>query len=162
MPTAATLWARLGDPKRFRGPKQVARYAGLDPMVEQSGQRDRGGPITRQGDRLLRRILVEAAWSVAQHDTGPPGMFYRRKVHRLGKKRAVVALVRKLLVVAWRMLQTGEVYRAYRSELVRRKGRALQRLLDRVPAWEAVEEEVWGARAAELARREPLPARGRR
>ncbi|MBX6351036.1 MAG: IS110 family transposase, partial [Clostridia bacterium] len=64
--TAATIWARLGDPHRFRGPKQVARYAGLDPSVEQSGERDRRGRITRHGDQLLRRMLIEAAWSAAR------------------------------------------------------------------------------------------------
>lgn len=35
--TAAAIWARIGDPRRFRGPKQVTRYVGLDPSVEQSG-----------------------------------------------------------------------------------------------------------------------------
>lgn len=85
--TAATIWARLGDPHRFSGPKQVGRYAGLDPSVDQSGQRDRRGRITRHGDGLLRRMLIEAAWSAARHDTGSLGRFYRRKVEQLGGKR---------------------------------------------------------------------------
>jgi hypothetical protein len=37
--TAATLWAKPGDPRRFPGPQQVGRYAGLDPSVDQSGER---------------------------------------------------------------------------------------------------------------------------
>ncbi|HEY8342882.1 MAG TPA: IS110 family transposase [Calditerricola sp.] len=110
--TAATVWAKIGDPRRFRGPKQVARYAGLDPSVEQSGERDRRGRITLHGDRLLRRMLIEAAWSVSRHETGALGEFYRRKVRQLGAKQAIVALARKLLIVAWRILLTGEPYRA--------------------------------------------------
>jgi len=136
--TAAAIWARLGDPHRFSGPKQVARYAGLDPSVDQSGQRDRRGRITRHGDGLLRRMLIEAAWSAARHDTGSLGEFYRRKVKQLGARRALVALARKLLIVAWRMLQTGEPYRACKPALVHRKEQTLRRLLGQPPVWQAI------------------------
>ncbi|MFS8536024.1 MAG: IS110 family transposase [Limnochordales bacterium] len=132
--TAATVWAKLGDPGRFRGPKQVARYAGLDPSVDQSGERDRRGRISRHGDRLLRRALVEAAWSVARHDQGELGRFYRRLAAKKGTKKALVALARKLLIVAWRMLQTGEPYRAQKPATVQRKLVGLQRLVRRRPA----------------------------
>jgi len=141
--TAATLWAKLGDPGRFRGPKQVARYAGLDPSVEQSGERDRRGRISRHGDRLLRRALVEAAWTVARHDEGELGRFYRRLADKKGAKKAIVALARKLLIVAWRMLRTGEPYRAQKRATVQRKLASLQRLVCRPPAdWEAIRREV--------------------
>jgi transposase len=136
MLTAATIWAKLGDPHRFRSPKQVARYVGLDPSVEQSGERDRRGHISRNGDRLLRRMLVEAAWTVARHDRGPLGAFYRRKIKQLGAKRALVALARKLLIVAWRMLCTGEIYRGTQQATVRRKEAELTKLLQQVPCWE--------------------------
>jgi len=121
--TAAALWAKLGDPRRFPGPKQVGRYAGLDPSVDQSGERDRRGRISRNGDGLLRRALVEAAWVVARHDAGPLGSYYRRKATQLGAKRALIALARRLVVVAWRMLLTGEVYRGYREAPMRRSPR---------------------------------------
>lgn len=136
--TAATIWARLGDPHRFSGPKQVGRYAGLDPSVDQSGQRDCRGRITRHGDGLLRRMLIEAAWSAARHDTGSLGRFYRRKVEQLGGKRALVALARKLLIVAWRMWQTGEPCRACKPALVRRKEQTLRRLLGQPPVWQPI------------------------
>lgn len=156
---AATIWARLGDPHRFRGPKQVARYAGLDPSVEQSGERDRRGRISRHGDRLLRRALVEAAWSVARHDEGELGRFYRRLAAKNGAKKAIIALARKLLIVAWRMLRTGEAYRAQKPASVQRKEHALRRLLDQVPAWEAIQGEVFGEKAVLPPRQEP-PATG--
>jgi hypothetical protein len=114
----------------------VARYAGLDPSVEQSGERDRRGHISRNGDRLLRRMLVEAAWTVARHDRGSLGAFYRRKAKQLGAKRALVALARKLLIVAWRMLCTGEIYRGTQQATLRRKEAELTKLLQQVPCWE--------------------------
>jgi transposase len=75
MLTAATIWAKPGDPHRFRSPKQVARYAGLDPSVEQSGEWDQRSHIGWNGDRLLRRMLVEAVWKVARHSSGSPRYF---------------------------------------------------------------------------------------
>lgn len=105
----------------------MARYAGLDRSVEQSGERDRRGRITRHGDRLLRPMLIEAAWSVARHDTGALGAFYRRKVRQLGAQRAIVALARKLLIVAWRILLTGEPYRAQKPAAVQHKQARLRR-----------------------------------
>lgn len=123
---AAMIWARIGDPTRFRSAKAVGRYAGLDPSVYQSGEKDRRGRISKNGARDLRTILVQAAYQVGRHDTGPLGQFYRRKEKQLGRKRAVVALARKLLIVAWKVLQTGELYRAVKQELYERKLRQLE------------------------------------
>ncbi len=145
---AAAIWAKLGDPRRFRGPKQVARYAGLDPKVEQSGQRDRRGGISRHGDRLLRQLLVEAAWAVARYDQGALGRFFRRKALQVGPRKAVVAVARKLLVVAWRMLQTGEVYRAEKPAAVQRKLQVLRRWTERGGELEATRQRVMQAALA--------------
>jgi len=141
--TAAVIWAALGDPRRFRGPKQVARYAGLDPQVEQSGERDRRGPISRQGKGLLRTVLVEAAQVAARHDTGYLRAFYLRKAKQLGQKRAVVALARKLLIVAWRILCTGRPYRALKPALCRRKLEGLRQRLRRPQPWAELVREVF-------------------
>lgn len=148
--TAATIWAKLGDPGRFRGPKQVARYAGLDPSVEQSGERDRRGRISRHGDRLLRRALIEAAWSVARHDEGELGQFFRRKAAKIGTRKAIVALARKLLIVAWRILRTGEPYRAQKPRTVQRKLWELRRWTQRGTDKEAVWHRVLQATLARL------------
>ncbi|HEY8394080.1 MAG TPA: hypothetical protein VIK92_04695, partial [Thermaerobacter sp.] len=77
--------------------------------------------LGRHGDRLLRRALIEAAWSVARHDEGELGRFFRRKAAQLGTRKALVALARKLLIVAWRILRTGEPYRAQKPRTVQRK-----------------------------------------
>ncbi len=123
---AAATWAILGDPHRFTRPKQVTRYAGLDSSIVQSGEQHRQGRISKTGSPLLRTLLVEAAHSLAQWDSGPLGQFYARKAREIGPRKAIVALARKLLIVAWRMLLTGEVYRAARAATVARKHRELQ------------------------------------
>nr|PZN37349.1 MAG: hypothetical protein DIU70_12825 [Bacillota bacterium] len=99
----------------------MTRYAGLDPSVYQSGEQDRRGRISKNGDGLLRRILVQAAYQVARHDTGALGDFFRRKQKQIGTKRAIIALARKLLVVAWKILLTNTPYRSVRTERYQEK-----------------------------------------
>jgi transposase len=100
---AVVLWAILGDPHRFRTARQVTRYAGLDPTVHQSGEADWRGHISRQGSPLLRRILVEAAWWAIRSADGPWAAQFATWAPRLGKRRAIVAIARKLLLAAWRV-----------------------------------------------------------
>lgn len=141
--TAATIWAYLGDPTRFRTAKQVTRYAGLDASVHQSGEQDHRGRISRNGSKLLRTAVVEAAHSVAGHDQGPLGAFYHRKQRQIGPHKAVVALARKLLIVAWRMLLTGQPYRAAKPQLVAQKQRRLTEAAQAVVDWDAVAKALW-------------------
>jgi len=61
--------------------------------------------------------------SLARWDSGPLGQFYACKAHQVGPRKAMMALARKLLIVAWRMLLTGEVYRAATPTAVARKHR---------------------------------------
>lgn len=128
MLTAAAIWASLGDPHRFTDPKQVARYAGLDPSFVQSGEALRYGRISKNGNTLLRMLLVEAAIGLGRRDEGTLGEFYRRKQAQIGHNKAVVALARKILVVAWRMLLTGECYRTSKPRQIIRKHRLLDQL----------------------------------
>jgi transposase len=124
--TAGTIWAALGDPRRFASCKQVTRYAGLDASIMQSGEQHHQGHINKNGSRLLRTTLVEAALSLARHDTGALGEFYRRKTRTRGHSKAIVAVARKLLIVAWRMLLTGEVYRTMNPQATARKRRRVK------------------------------------
>jgi transposase len=124
---AAATWAILGDPHRFTRPKQVTRYAGLDASIVQSGEQHRQGRISKTGSPLLRTLLVEAAHTLVLWDNGPLSQFYTRKAPEIGPRKAIIALARKLLIVAWRMLLTGEVYRAARPTTVARKHRELQK-----------------------------------
>jgi transposase len=135
---AGTIWAALGDPHRFAHRKQVARYAGLDPSFVQSGEELRPGRISKNGNTLLRTVLVEVALGMARRDEGPLGRFYHHKKAQIGHKKALIALARKLLIVAWRMLLTGEVYRAIKPAAVARKYRLLATLAQRTSPLTAI------------------------
>ncbi|HHY35918.1 MAG TPA: IS110 family transposase, partial [Firmicutes bacterium] len=136
--TAAAIRAWVGEPGRFRTSKQVASYAGLDPSVHQSGQTYYHGKVSKNGNRLLRTVLIEAAQVVARYDHGKLGQFYRRKSLHIGCRKAIVALARKLVVVEWKILLTGEPYRDQVVAKTRRKEIALQRMIHResVRSWE--------------------------
>jgi len=136
--TAAAIWAWLGEPNRFRTGKQVASYAGLDPSVHQSGETYYHGRISKNGNHLLRTLLIEAAQTLARYDRGQLGAFFRRKCLQIGAKRAIVALARKLVVLAWRMLQRGQTYRDQVPATTQRKQTALRRLSHRTTAWDEV------------------------
>ena len=162
--TAAALWAILGTPERFPGPRQLTRYVGFDASIIQSGEHYRQGRISKNGSALLRTLLVEAANVLAHHDVGPLRQFYLRTKRRLGHQKAIVALARKLLIVAWRMLLTGEVYRAAKPKAIARKQRLLRKLTLRLDAPAVPTARVSGPPADHAAHRHrsrdrtPVPA----
>jgi transposase len=108
--TAATLIAELGDWHRFRESKQVSAYFGLVPSVRASARTARYGHLTKSGSAHARRALVEAA-HVAVRLPGPARQRYLSLVRRRGKKVAMVAAARTLLVLSWTLLVRGAVYR---------------------------------------------------
>jgi transposase len=88
---AATFLAAIGDIHRFRSPRKVVGYLGLDPKVRQSGPGPAThGHISKQGSRPARYALVEACWS-AVRQPGPLRAFYERVRGRRGHQVAVVA-----------------------------------------------------------------------
>jgi transposase len=110
---AQAVLAALGDVGRFREAPQVADYFGLVPSTYQTGgpnSRAYHGPITKQGNRRARWLLIQAAQHVASHP-GPLGVFFRRLMKRKNRNVAVVATARKLAVIAYLMLKNHEPYR---------------------------------------------------
>jgi len=107
---AETLLAALGDLSRFETPDQAASYLGLVPSTRQSGDRCYHGPITKQGARHARWLLVQAAQSAALHP-GPIGAFFRRIAKKKCRNVAIVAVAHKLVVLAWHLLKNHEPYR---------------------------------------------------
>jgi transposase len=96
---AATFLAAVGEITRFRTPRQLVGYLGLDPRVRQSGSTPAAhGRISKQGAAPARHALVEAAWSVVRQP-GPLHAFYQRIRARRGHQVAVVAAARKLACV---------------------------------------------------------------
>ena len=109
--TAEVVLSELGDISRFRNAKAVCAYAGLVPVVRQSGERkSKDLKITKEGSGLLRWALVEAAWRLVGNSPKWAALF-ARLMHRSGKKRAIVAVARKLLCVLYAMLRTSTPYK---------------------------------------------------
>jgi transposase len=113
--TATTIYAWIGDVRRFPTAKTLGAYAGLVPQVRQSGAVQRLGPITKTGSKPLRATLVQAANTViyrcASHDAQPlKAIAERVKGSRGRRKIAVVALARHLLRIAYYVLRDETIY----------------------------------------------------
>jgi transposase len=107
--TALAFVVTIGDVSRFRRGKQVASYLGLIPRERSSGGRQRLGAISKQGNRFLRMLLVEAAHSANRKDEGFRKT-YQQRCHRMAKGVAKVAAARKLAVRLYWMLRTNTGY----------------------------------------------------
>jgi transposase len=107
--TALAFVLTMGDVARFARGKQVASYLGLIPREETSGGRQKLGAITKQGNRLLRSLLVEAAQIAVRYD---PQLRreYLHRCHQKPKGVAKVAAARKLAVRLYWMLRTQTGY----------------------------------------------------
>jgi transposase len=111
--TAEVVVAYLDDARRFKNARQVSSYAGLVPRRYQSGQMDRHGRIHKRGPRLLRSALVEAAWIMLRLNPWARGLYEHFSAgQKTRKKKAIVAIARKLLVRCWVMLLRKEPWRA--------------------------------------------------
>ena len=107
--TALAFVLTIGDVGRFRRGKQVASYLGLIPREESSGGRQKLGAITKQGNRMLRSLLVEAAGIAVRLDPAMKKQYLHR-CHSKPKAVAKVAAARKLAVRLYWMLRTQTAY----------------------------------------------------
>jgi transposase len=117
--TALTFVATIGDPSRFRRSREIGAYLGLTPKQRQSGERAPELGITRSGDRMLRSLLVQCAHYVLGY-RGPDSDLRRWGLKQAAggaqaKKRALVAVARKLAVLLHRLWVTGLVYEPLRN-----------------------------------------------
>ena len=112
--SAMTLRAAIGDIARFPAPKHLVGDSGLGAGVHASGQTHHSGPITKQGRREIRAVMVEAAWVAIAHHPHWEREF-ERLAPRIGRGKAVVAIARKLLVVVWYVLR-GQVADTHADE----------------------------------------------
>jgi transposase len=123
---AATFLAAVSDIGRFRTPRRLVGYLGLDPRVRQSGNTPAThGRISKQGSAPARHALVEAAWSVVRQP-GPLRAFYQRIRARRGHQVAVVAAARKLACLFWCMLTREQDYAYAQPSLTKKKLRRLE------------------------------------
>lgn len=112
---ATTFVNTIEDPARFPTARHVASYVGIRPKQDTSGAIDRQLRITKAGDVYLRFLLVQSA-QLVMRDCAPDSDMKRwgqKLAERGGKnarKRAVVAVARKLCVLLWRLWRSGEAY----------------------------------------------------
>ena len=120
MHTALSYMLTLGDPERFEKSRMVGCFLGMRPRKQDSGASQPQLGITKAGDRYLRKTLVNCAHYIL----GPHGpdsdlrRFGQRICERGGKnakKRAVIAVARKLAVRWHRLWVSGEVYEPLRN-----------------------------------------------
>lgn len=106
---AVTIVAEIGEIERFDTKKEVVSYAGLDPRVRQSGEKETTDAITKEGPPVLRWALGQGALNVVKYDSYLGG-FYSRLKQRKNKQKALAATARKLLVSVYAMLTKKEEY----------------------------------------------------
>jgi transposase len=107
--TALAFVLIIGRAERFQCGKQIASYLGLVPSEESSGDRRRLGHITKQGNSLLRFLLVEAAQVTVRSDPEWRSSFFHLALRR-GRKIAKVAMARRLAVRLYWMWRKGWDY----------------------------------------------------
>jgi transposase len=107
--TALAYVLTMGDVTRFPRGKQVASYLGLIPREHSSGGRQHLGAISKQGNRMLRMLLVEAATTTVRLDPAFKKEYLHR-CHQKPKAVAKVAAARKLAVRLYWMLRTQTPY----------------------------------------------------
>jgi transposase len=112
--TALAFVLIIGRTDRFRCGKQVACYLGLVPVEESSGERRRLGHITKQGNSLLRFLLVEAAQITVRSDQEWRSKFFHLALRR-GRKIAKVAMARRLAVRLYWMWRKGWDYEQWKK-----------------------------------------------
>jgi transposase len=128
--TALTFVLTLEDPYRFERSRSVGAYLGLVPATDQSGDRDPQRRISKEGDEMLRKLLVGSAHYIlgpfgSDSDLRRHGEKIASRGGKNAKKRAVVAVARKLSVLLHRLWISGEVYDPlYNANRRRERGEA--------------------------------------
>lgn len=120
--TVLVLW----DLSRFGKSRDVGAYLGLVPARDDSGEREPQLRITKTGDAFLRRLLVQAAHYILGRfgedcDLRRFGLRIAARGGKIAKKKAVVAVARKLSVLMHRLLVSGEQYNPFRNSTARQE-----------------------------------------
>jgi transposase len=109
--TATAFMALIEDPSRFRHSSEVAAYLGLAPWVNESAGKRREGGITKRGNKATRALLVQAAWAhVRSRMNTALKQWFRKLEGRIGRKKAITALARKIGELMWTLWRKGVSY----------------------------------------------------
>ena len=109
------LLHELGDTMQFSNEEKLFAFCGLTPSEYSSGEHERRGHITRQGNPIIRKVLVQAAWVAVRKD-----QFFKEYFIKLSKRkgacRAIVAVARKLIGRARCAIKKKDNYEAIKAE----------------------------------------------
>lgn len=114
--TATAFVLTLGRGERFAHSRDVGSFLGLRPRQKQSGERDPQLGISKGGDKYLRKLLVQCAHHILGHwgkESSLRQWGLSKSGGASGKKRAIVAVARKLAVLLHRMWTTGEIFKPF-------------------------------------------------
>jgi len=139
--SAMLIVSEIGDITRFATSSKLVSWLGLAPSVHQSGDTCYHGKITKKGSPRVRWALVEAAQTTVRHDDHFRSK-YTRISKRRGKKKAIVAVAREMVVAFYHMLTRGEEYRYKNGELVKRKYKKMESKARGVPCQEGHAETL--------------------
>ena len=117
---ATTLYATVGDIRRFRSARELCSYAGLVPSARQSGDVERMGRFTKQGYGALRSVLVQGAHRVSLLNS-KQGKALRERFERMyehggRRKIAIVATARHMLRIAYYVWRDEIPYKPPKSK----------------------------------------------
>lgn len=118
--TARILANELEDLQHFRNERALFSYVGFTPSEHSSGEHTRQGHITKQGKPILRKILVQAAWTAIRYDKELQSVFDRIAV-RAGRKRAIIAIARRLIGRIRVCFRDGKLYEPRKIEELKAK-----------------------------------------
>jgi transposase len=119
--TAFAFLSFLGDGSRFSKGREVSNYVGMVPRIDASGDTLHMGSIHKRGPSILRAYYVQAAWAlVRSRDGGALKTKYKELISRVGKRKAVVAIARKMMELSWTLITNQEFY-SYGSEKGRKR-----------------------------------------
>jgi transposase len=115
--TGMTVLAAIGEITRFEDFKKLSSYSGLTPGVEQSGVKNRGKGITKEGRKDLRWAMVEVAQRAVKSDPLWERRFQElcRRMHR---NQAIVVIAHRLLELVWFVLTRKQAYRHFSDERI--------------------------------------------
>ncbi len=115
--TAMTVLAAIGEIQRFETPQHLASYSGLTPGLEQSGTKNRGKGMTKEGRKELRWAMVEVAQRAVKSDPLRTRRFQELQ-KRMHRNQAIVAVARRLLELVWSVLTRRQPYRHFSQERI--------------------------------------------
>ena len=118
--SALLIRSEIGNITRFQHYKKLVSWAGIAPSLHQSGSVEYHGSITKQGSRMLRWVMVEAARVAVNHDDRMRA-FYERVKNRRGDQKAIIAVANKMLKITWFMLTRREPYESRNEKRYQKK-----------------------------------------